>query len=220
MEVLLVLTVLVLGIVVVLMMRRKKEQEKLLPKNFSVKQARPRTLAPQPVVGASTVQDEVFLEVTELPLAATAVRGDTVAELVEVVGTNQEFASPSPLIDKEETTPEDSTLRRHYLSTRRAEKDAITNPYPTDSALRRHYDSVSAITLNKRVDTGKNEHAGQAVEKLRIPEDSALRRHFLAQLQAEIESHLVSRPTDSTLRRHYDSQVEAKMQEYLLKVAA
>lgn len=219
MEILLVLTVLVLGIVVVLMMRRKKEKDKL-PENLSVKQARPRTVAPQPVVGASTVQDEVFLEVTELPLAATAVRVDTVAELVEIAGTNQEVVSPSPLIDKEETRPEDSTLRRHYLSTRRAATEAITNPYPTDSALRRHYDSMSAITLNKRVDAGKNEHAGQAVERLQIPEDSALRRHFLTQLQAEIESHLVSRPTDSTLRRHYDSQVEAKMQEYLLKIAA
>jgi len=40
-----------------------------------------------------------------------------------------------------EQIPEDSILRRHYLSTRQAEKNAISNPYPTDSVLRRHYES-------------------------------------------------------------------------------
>jgi hypothetical protein len=99
--------------------------------------------------------------------------------------------------------------------------EAITNPYPTDATLRRHYDSLSVIKLDKSAVVGSiQDVAGQVAEKLRIPEDSALRRHFLAQLQAEIESHLVSRPTDSALRRHYDGQVEAKMQEYLLKMAA
>lgn len=40
-----------------------------------------------------------------------------------------------------------------------------------------------------------------------IPEDSALRRHFIQQLSAEIEVTMPERPTDSTLKRHYDAQL-------------
>lgn len=209
------------GLVVVLLtIRRKRMKNDKLPENLSVKQSRPRTVAPQPVGEMSLIQDEVFLEVTELPLTTTAVPVDTVSESAEIAVAMQKDISSSPLVDKEETLPEDSTLRRHYLSTRRAVKEAITNPYPSDSVLRRHYDGISAIKLNKPVGAGKNESAGRVVEKLRIPEDSMLKRHFLTQLEAEIESELFVRPTDSALRRHYDSQVKAKMQEYLLKEAA
>lgn len=46
---------------------------------------------------------------------------------------------------------------------------------------------------------------------IQIPEDSALRRHFISALQIEIESTLPPRPTDSALKRHYDSAVQAKL---------
>ena len=51
----------------------------------------------------------------------------------------------------------------------------------------------------------------------KTPEDSMLRRHFMTQLQAKIESSLFPRPTDSTLKRHYDNLVRASVAELLAK---
>ena len=47
------------------------------------------------------------------------------------------------------------------------------------------------------------------------PEDSTLRRHFMAQIQHEIEASLLPRPTDSVLQRHYDSLVEVTLRNRL-----
>lgn len=44
-----------------------------------------------------------------------------------------------------------------------------------------------------------------------IPEDSMLKRHFLANLQAEVESDLAPRPTCSMLKRHHDTLVSEEM---------
>ncbi len=38
-----------------------------------------------------------------------------------------------------------------------------------------------------------------------------LRRHFLAQLRAEIEARMPQAPTDASLRRHYDATVDAEL---------
>jgi molecular chaperone DnaK len=42
-------------------------------------------------------------------------------------------------------------------------------------------------------------------ENPKIPEDSVLRRHYFANLNAKVESNMPVRPTDSVLRRHYDN---------------
>jgi hypothetical protein len=54
-------------------------------------------------------------------------------------------------------------------------------------------------------------------DKLKVPEDSVLRRHFLTHLQSEIESALFPRLTDSVLQRHYDSLVTAELENRLAK---
>jgi len=38
-----------------------------------------------------------------------------------------------------------------------------------------------------------------------------LKRHFLAQLQAEIAQSLPAKPSDATLKRHYAQLVESKL---------
>ena len=48
-----------------------------------------------------------------------------------------------------------------------------------------------------------------------LPEDSILKRHFLTQLQSEIEAALFPRPTDSMLQRHYDTLVAAEVESRL-----
>ncbi|MGD0958374.1 MAG: hypothetical protein ABSB19_01060 [Methylomonas sp.] len=141
----------------------------------------------------------------------------------------------------EQAIPEDSVLRRHYLSNRQAEKRMISNPYPTDSTLRRHYESYLASLLDKKtsgteslsnqaqtVTVGVSQRAVEAEvksaglkseskegRKINLPEDSTLRRHFLTQIQAEIESKLMPKPSDSTLRRHYETLFNNKLDEYI-----
>lgn len=55
----------------------------------------------------------------------------------------------------------------------------------------------------------------QTAGKLKVPEDSTLRRHFLNQLQSEVEAALSPRPTDSILQRHYDALVAAELENRL-----
>lgn len=81
-------------------------------------------------------------------------------EAVTASETEVATLQPSPIIDKPQVDrlsqvaqpsvqpaaraavmvePQDSILRRHYLSELAAKKRSQTNPYPTDSILRRHY---------------------------------------------------------------------------------
>lgn len=55
----------------------------------------------------------------------------------------------------------------------------------------------------------------QQPRQSKIPEDSTLRRHFLTQLRAEVESEFAPSPTDSALRRHHDALIDAEYEQRL-----
>lgn len=55
------------------------------------------------------------------------------------------------------------------------------------------------------------------MEQLKIPQDSVLKRHFLAQLKSEIESALHPRPTDPKLRQRYDALVAIELKDRLAR---
>lgn len=210
MEIVLVVAVILL---VVFMWLRKRNAKKAKAAVSGVgEQANPLTVAPKP---ASKRMDTASKQ-TEL----------SGAESVEKIGKPAEIQSPAQTkpapaaIKQQEQIPEDSTLRRHYLSTRQAEKQAVSHPYPTDSTLRRHYESMQVLSLKPVAAAANAQNPAQPANKWSLPEDSALRRHVLTQVRTEIEARLSPRPTDSTLRRHYDSQVEAKMEEYLAQFVA
>jgi len=57
--------------------------------------------------------------------------------------------------------------------------------------------------------------AEETIIKVMIPEDSALKRHFIAALKTEIEANMPARPTDSALKRHYDTTVQAELDTLL-----
>lgn len=119
--------------------------------------------------------------------------------------------------------PEDSVLRRHYLAQLDAERELITNPYPTDSVLRRHYESMLATLAVQPTDSAEAGTETISITKLptekqQIPEESTLRRHFMTQLLAEIESEMYPRPTDSILKRHYDNFILAKIADRLAEM--
>jgi cyanate lyase len=147
--------------------------------------------------------------------------------------------------------PEDSVLRRHYLTQLQTDREALTNPYPTDSMLRRHYETMIRMQLDwpsaqesreqapvpqeravevaasepsvvqssqpeaKAEPAMRNEAFVRVESKTGIPEDSILRRHFLSNLQTQIESELPDSPTDSVLKRHHDTLVCTKLAERL-----
>lgn len=126
---------------------------------------------------------------------------------------------PQAAIATPAAIPEDSMLRRHYLTQRQAERDAITQPYPTDCVLRRHYQTTrnagcgfelprSPAPLSAAANF-EQQPVGKTIEPI-VPEDSTLRRHYLTQRQAERVAITQSYPTDSVLRRHYESLVRAR----------
>lgn len=117
--------------------------------------------------------------------------------------------------------PEDSVLHRHYLANREAERLAISDPYPSDSVLHRHYDAAHCYHHEQPaapapiVKSACGCQGACAEAKPVIPQDSVLRRHFTAQLQAEIESRFSTVPSDSVLRRHHRAMVAAELQARL-----
>ena len=124
--------------------------------------------------------------------------------------------------------PQDSTLKRLFLSNLMTEVEASFAPRPTDSMLKRHYDAMLNVAFEqrlqalsesapvKRVKSAVVKQAAavkQSVPETAIPEDSMLRRHFLTHLRSEIEAGHGSRPTDSTLKRHFDTMVNAEFEQ-------
>lgn len=126
--------------------------------------------------------------------------------------------------DFSEKIPEDSMLRRHYLTHIQARKESRLPARPTDSMLRRHYDSLMASLqetgskpepapiqpIEPVIIAESKDEAIAAVNRARVegeglPQDSMLRRHYLATLRYTLESGLPPRPTDSILMRHFDN---------------
>lgn len=136
-----------------------------------------------------------------------------------------------PKPDPSHVIPQDSMLRRHFLTHLAAAAKPYQPTRPTDSMLRRHYDAM----LASRIDTPRVEAVAAKItapaaatparqcthKKVNVPEDSMLRRHFLTTLRIKIESHLSlpARPTDSMLRRHFDTWkaelITTKLNKYL-----
>lgn len=113
--------------------------------------------------------------------------------------------------------PEDSVLHRHFLANEEAKETALHEPYPSDSVLRRHYDVAHKIVVDASPTPTTLETISAAApsSKVGIPEDSVLKRHFIAQLTAEVEAGLPPRPADSVLQRHYDSLLSFELEKRL-----
>lgn len=74
---------------------------------------------------------------------------------------------------------------------------------------------VTGHNPETQVDTATESTANSAPIKLQIPEDSALKRHFLSALKADVEAKMPPKPTDSSLKRHYNAAVQAKLDDLL-----
>ncbi|OHX34438.1 hypothetical protein BJL95_17395 [Methylomonas sp. LWB] len=113
--------------------------------------------------------------------------------------------------------PTESVLCRHY----RQRLDALLDLKASDSESASDHDVIEAApdfadeSANLELDDGGERiasHAGAGVGvSVVAPTDSVLRRHFLAQLQRELEAEWPDSPTDSVLKRHRQQWLEAKI---------
>ncbi len=118
--------------------------------------------------------------------------------------------------------PADSVLSHHYDAMISAEMEQCLSDEAAMDHLVCHYEEYKK-TLVQQVQKPEAiagpviepVETGIKQEKLKLPEDSMLRRHYLTHLRALIESRLPPRPTDSTLRRHYDSMIEHQVKNLL-----
>jgi len=131
----------------------------------------------------------------------------------EPIAAKAEPIAPVVVTKKKSTEPqipEDSTLRRHYLANLEAQKQAaeVTEAQPVVA-------EKVAEPVVVETETAVETVAEETIIKVMIPEDSALKRHFIAALKTEIEANMPARPTDSALKRHYDTTVQAELDTLL-----
>ncbi len=142
------------------------------------------------------------------------------AQASALVGTETPFAKQSDILAHSvySTTdlpqiPQDSVLRRHYLANEAAKQAALHEPYPTDAVLRRHYDTAHKIGMDQGLSLKEHARADSSLKHSvtaqesakKIPEDSVLRRHYLANEAAKETALHQPYPADSVLQRHYDA---------------
>ena len=77
------------------------------------------------------------------------------------------------------------------------------------------YTPVSGILGVSESSSSTGSNVSSNANQLLIPEDSALKRHFFAQLRTDVESELAPRPTCSMLKRHHDALVLVEMDNRL-----
>lgn len=198
---------------------KRKSAKILSGDNFSTE---PVKLKPQISVPKSDVSETVENKVAENPAESVAVVAVSQPE-VEVLSpaTDVITETKQAVVEQVEFIPEDSVLRRHYLSTQQALRDAMNQPSVSDSTLNVPVDGASvtdiaqpAVTPVSVVETLERVEENSAV-KPRLPEDSTLRRHVLSLVASRLQDGLPPKPTDATLKRHYDSLLQAKVAEFL-----
>lgn len=171
---------------------------------------------------------------TEPPAPATVVATACVAAPAPVVAVAATPPAPAPAAAARPEMawiPEDSVLRRHFLSQVAMMLESLAPPAPSDSVLRRHHEQwlrarfTATLSDPARLEQLKRDYAALRAlrataapipasaaaplaaavprQAVRIPEDSVLRRHFLGHLAMMLERLAPPAPTDSVLRRHH-----------------
>lgn len=106
-----------------------------------------------------------------------------------------------PLVKKSQNVPQDTDIAGLQVE----DKVTVVEPVQT-SEVSIEAEAVVDVVVAESV-------ASDAVICLQIPEDSVLKRHYFAQLEAERQNVSNPYPTDSVLRRHHESAVLASLNE-------
>lgn len=122
--------------------------------------------------------------------------------------------------------PEESTLRRHHRQLALSlVEDMLEHPETIealeDLARERNrlvapvHAFVAADIPVPPVATAPAIEPTSPSDRLNLPEESTLRRHFIQQLLTRVEE-VFPRPAESTLRRHYDQWLASEVEDLLL----
>jgi len=120
-----------------------------------------------------------------------------------------------PIVIEKQKLPQDSILKRHFLSHLRSQIESRYHARPTDSILKRHFENFIAAEIEKYVDgpiasaiTGKTATA-TAVTPKEPTVPSATAEPVIATPQSSASSNAQKQqlPQDSILRRHYLTQL-------------
>lgn len=89
---------------------------------------------------------EAFEEIVAVPEVEPTVAEPVAAEVIATEPLMQK-----PITKEKPMIPQDSTLRRHFISNLRAIIEAEMSPHPTDSTLKRHFKGVVDAELENRL---------------------------------------------------------------------
>jgi hypothetical protein len=121
-----------------------------------------------------------------------------------------------PPEDRYKHLPQDSMLRRHYLTNLLAMIESLKFPHPTDSVLSRHYDAMIIAEMGQclsdeaameRLVCNYEEHKKTLAQHNQIPE--AVPEPWIEPIKAGINQQKPRLPEDSMLRRHYLTHLRA-----------
>jgi hypothetical protein len=96
---------------------------------------------------------EILPEAIPVAEAATEIMPEEVVTIAEAIvmetkAGDEHYQQP----EKRQKIPQDSVLRRHYLTHLRTKIESGLAPCPTDSVLRRHYDSLIDTEMKKHME--------------------------------------------------------------------
>jgi hypothetical protein len=166
--------------------------------------------APEEPAELALISTSEEAEPTQLELQKTISESTPLAqpETPSVTPSADKHSVVSEVVEKTAFIPEDSVLKRHYLSTQQAQRLALSHPYPTDSVLLRHYKSQFAFLGTNSVSAAVSE---QPVE-VAVPLPSTLEENVIPAASVQEVQAVKILPEDATLRRHYLTQLEAESQ--------
>lgn len=104
-------------------------------------------VAPVPQIEETVDSPVVDTEVSNVPEPSVETVAESVAEQVVVEAVKPAEKPEVAVVDTHIQQPEDSALRRHYLTQRQAEIFAELGGEPSDSTLKRHYQQLLAAKI-------------------------------------------------------------------------
>lgn len=197
--------VLLLIIILIIFTARKRIPTK--GQKPSAMQAEQNKTANKPILKPEPKKESLPESQANEPLRSAELKNEPIVEpqTNETVTLSQK--------DSNENLPQDSMLRRHYLTNLRAMIESLKSPRPTDSSLSRHYDSIITAEIEQclsdqgaieRLICNYEDHKKTLAQQFQQPKTIAepLLKAEICREDSVSEHENLKLPEDSMLRRH------------------
>jgi hypothetical protein len=200
--------VLLLIIILIIYTARKKISTKVHKSpEPSAMQAKENKPANKPILKPEPKKESLPESQANEPLRSAELNNEPIVEpqTNETVTLSQK--------DSYENLPQDSMLRRHYLTNLRAMIESLNPPHPTDSSLSRHYDSIITAEIERclndqgaieRLICNYEDHKKTLAQQFHQPKTIAepLLKAGICHEDSVSQHEIPKLPEDSMLRRH------------------